>query len=577
MDKRLLILGCADRKRESDGPLPALDRYDGPSYRVLRKFLRDYQWPEDMSVAVLSAQHGLFGVLKGIEDYNKRMDPATARAQASECSRILRKWASSHRSVHVSLGKDYMPAVQPGLEMLELEQEVFDGPIGQKLHQLKTFLANGSPPRRVRAEVEGGTGSYKYFLPDWDDLLDPLFDFKKDSFSGDSPSQRKDEHCCVLMQPNRMSDGILVSLAQRRTQKGPLRQLEGTEPGALSPPPLRKHFGLSDDQYLFGDCGAFSYVNEVKPTISVEHAVALYEAYGFDFGASVDHMPVPWIKKNGNPIALSRMERQHRVDTTRENAERFINLARQRRVGFIPVGTIQALTAEAYAQSVCEYYEFGYRHLAIGGLVPRHDKEIAEIVRTVMQVVASLAERPWVHLFGVYRPNLQSIFRQLRVDSFDSATYFRKAWLRSDQNYLSVDRSWYAAIRVPMTRDGRTRQRLSLMGEDIAELEAEERHALDLLCKYGREECGVEEVLDAVLSYDAHLERSSDIKSMREQYRRTLEDRPWSKCTCNFCKGPDGIHMLIFRGANRNKRRGAHNTLMLYNNIQEMGIGVGDD
>ena len=30
-----------------------------------------------------------------------------------------------------------------------------------------------------------------------------------------------------------------------------------------------------------------------------------------------------------------------------------------------------------------------------------------------------------------------------------------------------------------------------------------------------------------------------------------------------------GIHMLIFRGANRNKRRGAHNTLMLYGNVSK--------
>ena len=193
------------------------------------------------------------------------------------------------------------------------------------------------------------------------------------------------------MRPDRISDGILVSLAQQGTQKGPLRQFEGTEPGALSPPPLRKHFGLLDDQYLFGDCGAFSYVNEIEPTISVDHAVALYESYGFDFGASVDHMPVPLIKRNGNPIALSRNERQERVQITRRNAERFIELAKQRKVGFNPVGTIQALSAEEYAQSVRDYCDFGYRHLAIGGLVPRSDKEIEGIVRAVMQIADSLA------------------------------------------------------------------------------------------------------------------------------------------------------------------------------------------
>ena len=45
----------------------------------------------------------------------------------------------------------------------------------------------------------------------------------------------KTKHCCVLMHSNRMSDGMLVSLARQGTQKGPLRYLEGTEPSSLSP------------------------------------------------------------------------------------------------------------------------------------------------------------------------------------------------------------------------------------------------------------------------------------------------------------------------------------------------------
>ena len=177
-----------------------------------------------------------------------------------------------------------------------------------------------------------------------------------------------------------------------------------------------------------------------------------------------------------------------------------------------------------------------------------------------------LAERPWIHLFGIFRPKLQRLFRQLRVDSFDSASYFRKAWLRSDQNYLSVDGRWYAAVRVPMTSDGRTRLRLKRMDADIGRLEIQERAVLRLLSEYDNGLVNVDEVLDAVLDYDVHLARSSETQSMRAQYRRTLVDRPWRSCLCNFCKAL-GIHMLIFRGANRNKRRGAHNTLMLYGHI----------
>ena len=521
-----------------------------------------------MSIAVLSAEHGLFGVLTGIEDYNKKMDSATAIAKASKCSTTLEQWAASHRSVHVSLGKNYMPAVQPGLKKLEskLEQEVFEGGIGQKQSRLKSFLGSITPTRRVKAEVEGGTGRYSYFLPDWDDLLDPRFDFEGDSFSKPSRTERGDRHCGVMMQPKRRSDGILVSLAQQGTQKGPLRRFEGTELGALSPPPLRKHFGLAGDQYIFGDCGAFSYVNEDEPRFSVDQAVALYESYGFDFGASVDHIPVRVVRRDDKRVELSSAERQERVDVTRENAKQFIDSAMQRKVGFTPVGTIQALSPEQYAQSVRDYYDFGYRHLAIGGLVPQSDEQIEINVKAVMEAAEKLRERPWVHLFGIYRPGLQKLFRKLKVDSFDSASYFRKAWLRSDQNYLASNGEWYAALRVPMTSDGRTRSRLTQMGADIGELEVQEREVLKLLSQYDKNKVQVSEVLDALLDYDRHLTRSSETESMRGKYKRTLEDRPWQKCGCNFCKKL-GIHMLIFRGANRNKRRGAHNTYMLYTNL----------
>ena len=566
---KLLILGCSQTKRDCEGLLPALDRYDGSHYRVVRKFLRDHQWPPDLSIAILSAKYGLFGSLKGIANYDSRMTPTTARAKADEYSVILKKWADYHDAVYVSLGKDYLPALQPALDSLPIGRgrEEFQGRIGERMRQIKTFLNRTSPVQRVRAEVEGGRQRRHYFLPDWDDLLDPHFDFERDEFSGSTREGRGDKHCCILMQPKQMCDGILLSLAQQRTSKGPLRRLEGTEAGALSPLPLRKQFGLMDNQWLFGDCGAFSYVNEDKPTISVDQAVALYELYDFNFGASVDHIPVKKINKNGETRVLSDEERQERVEITRTNAELFIKAVKDRKAQFNPVGTIQGIDPEQYADSVRHYYDLGYRHLALGGLVPKRDSEIERIARVVIDAADKLKERPWIHLFGIFRPGLQKLFTELKIDSFDSATYFRKAWLRSNQNYLGTNGKWYAALRVPMTSDGRTRKRLVAANADIDQLEQEERNVLNLLCRYDRDEAHLNEVLDAVLSYDQHLARSNETQSMREQYRRTLEERPWKQCDCTFCRDI-GIHILIFRGANRNRRRGAHNTLMLYGDIQ---------
>ena len=570
MNKQLLILGCSQTKRDCEGLLPALDRYDGPHYRVVKKFLRDHRWPSDLSIAILSAEYGLFGSLKGIANYDLRITPTTARAK-DEYSGILEKWAKDHVAVYVSLGKDYLPALQPALDSLpnQIRQERFQGGIGKKMREIKNVLNHQLPVPRVRAEVEGGRQRRHYFLPDWDDLLDPHFDFERDAFSGSTREGRGDKHCCILMKPKQMCDGILLSLAQQRTSKGPLRRLEGTEAGALSPLPLRKQFGLKENQWLFGDCGAFSYVNEDKPTISVDQAVALYELYDFNFGASVDHIPIKKINKNGETRVLSDGERQERVEITRTNAKLFIEAVKDRKAQFNPVGTIQGIDPEQYAKSVRDYYDLGYRHLALGGLVPKRDSEIERIVREVMTATDECKERPWIHLFGIFRPGLQKLFTELKIDSFDSATYFRKAWLRSDQNYLGTNGKWYAALRVPMTSDGRTRKRLVAANADIDQLEQEERNVLNLLCQYDRDEAPLNEVLDAVQSYDQHLARSNETQSMREQYRRTLEERPWKQCDCPFCQDI-GIHILIFRGANRNRRRGAHNTLMLYGHIQGM-------
>jgi hypothetical protein len=73
---------------------------------------------------------------------------------------------------------------------------------------------------------------------------------------------------------------------------------------------------------------------------------------------------------------------------------------------------------------------------------------------------------------------------------------------------------------------------------------------------------------------DAHirnwntLARTSDVRSLRSTYERMLKDRPCRSCDCLFCERA-GVNALVFRGINRNKRRGAHNTLMLYGKLKE--------
>ena len=54
-------------------------------------------------------------------------------------------------------------------------------------------------------------------------------------------------------------------------------------------------------------------------------------------------------------------------------------------------------------------------------------------------------------------------------------------------------------------------------------------------------------------------------------YGRTLEAKPWRKCGCDICREL-GHHVILFRGAERNRRRGLHNVWVFYRRLrQEMG------
>jgi hypothetical protein len=51
----------------------------------------------------------------------------------------------------------------------------------------------------------------------------------------------------------------------------------------------------------------------------------------------------------------------------------------------------------------------------------------------------------------------------------------------------------------------------------------------------------------------------------QSEYWRTLHDRPWRSCACGICEEV-GIQVVVFRGTERNKRRGFHN-LFVFNNL----------
>jgi hypothetical protein len=142
---RLLILACSERKKRSPQRIAAIERYDGPTFRVLRKFLRENR--EDAPhILILSAKFGLIGPSERIPDYDCRLTAATAeRLQSAVLGKLKRVFRSSPvNAVGLCLGRDYGQVVK-GFEIYLPAGaclEHIGGGLGRRLTQLRDWLRN---------------------------------------------------------------------------------------------------------------------------------------------------------------------------------------------------------------------------------------------------------------------------------------------------------------------------------------------------------------------------------------------------------------------------------------------------
>jgi hypothetical protein len=427
----------------------------------------------------------------------------------------------------------------------------------------------------------------KFFMPDWDDRVDPTFDFGADAYAlGRDVDGDVYAHEILRTPPY---DGILMSRAV--VEKGTRRFEEILRQQAHA------YFRLPETLEVFGDCGAFSYVNEDKPWYETEDVLEYYDAIGVDYGASVDHLVVSTIyvtqgstdssaegaavgTERRVKVSMSEDESQRRMDLTIDNAREFLRLHRERGYGYVPVGVAQGWNPDTYAHSVRELLEMGYTSIALGGLARSHAAQVLAVVKAVSTAIQESCSRSApetaLHLFGVAKLGLVGDLRKHGVTSIDSASYLRKAWLRSGQNYLGPDGNWYTAIRIPQSYHPRVQEYIRENGKSLDEVQEQEHYCLKALQRYsdsGLPDSELDSLLESIVDYDAHLLRFGDDGQQlrnreitKERYRRSLEARPWEKCSCGICTAL-GVHVLIFRGTNRNKRRGFHNTWTFYQRL----------
>lgn len=391
-----------------------------------------------------------------------------------------------------------------------------------------------------------------FFMPENDDRVDPHYNFLTDSSKiGRDPLV--DDFYAHRFYERPSYDGILISkvnVDKAGKKKKEIIQQMG----------VRKFLHLPNEFPILGDCGAFSYIKEEVPPYSTEEVLEYYQTFGFDYGVSIDHLIVGTIQKD-------EVERQRRYVITLNNAQDFIEKYNERAnyYDFTPIGVAQGWDPISFRDAVQALIDMGYNYVALGGLAKEKSTVILEILQAIAPIIPDESFR--MHLFGVFRDEEIILkFHQLGVTSFDSASPLRRAWMDARHNYYTNTGDTFTAIRIPEAKEtrGRVKKLLEEHGGDFQKYKSLETKALAAIRAFDAGELSLEQTLHSILEYDQVLGGNRTQHAV--SYRRLLEETPWRNCGCNICREV-GIDVVIFRGNNRNRRRGFHNTHTFYNRL----------
>ena len=141
---RCLILSCSKTKRSSDDALPAVQRYDGPPFRVFRNFLKSAPSALcNVDLYILSANYGLILGNTLVNDYDQRM----TLVRASEINaQVLKQFElisnKGYTDIFISLSKVYQKALNGYEILLQPSTTIFisNASEGKRLSELKSWL-----------------------------------------------------------------------------------------------------------------------------------------------------------------------------------------------------------------------------------------------------------------------------------------------------------------------------------------------------------------------------------------------------------------------------------------------------
>lgn len=422
----------------------------------------------------------------------------------------------------------------------------------------------------------------QFFFADAHDYIDPDYDFLADTSALSRQPQRDDLYAHEYLDKPPY-DGILVSRAivgdtdGRASKYSTAQVMRFKREGARA---FLRYGRARGGPPLMGDCGAFSYLRDEYPPYTVAEIVGYYTDAGFTHGVSIDHVILGYDEDLDSHEPLiddgSHREWRRRYDLTLELAEQFLRRCRSVDAPFVPIGVAQGWGPRSYRDAAIRLVRMGYDYIALGGLVPLRVPQIHRVVTAVRDAVPAAR----LHLFGFTKADQIADFAGYDITSFDSTSPMLRSFKDSRKNYMQAGR-WYTAIRVPSADENRRFRNSVLAGtHDQRHLRELEQAALAALREHDARATAtsLDAALGAVVAYEREFSRAHPSSNTRERslaqldrripaYQEVLADRPWQRCECRACRQA-GIEVLIFRGSNRNRRRGFHNLYEFHRRLQ---------
>jgi hypothetical protein len=421
----------------------------------------------------------------------------------------------------------------------------------------------------------------KFIFSDSLDMVDPCFDFIEDRNASNRRPYWDDVYPHEIFD-SPPYDGMLISKATVGDH-----QIKGkyTESQAMRFHRVgaREFLRLNEQKYasmpIFGDCGAFSYAQHETPPYTPEEIVEFYDSCSFTHGCSVDHIIFDF-DENLAGMEGGSEDAKKRFSITLDNASRFLKEHQANGSSFIPLGAVQGWSPGSIAEASRQLCAMGYDYLAVGGLVPLKAHQIHQIVQAIRDAVPTSTR---IHLLGFAKADVIEQFVPYNITSFDTTSPLIRAFKDEKKNYYTLNESgeftYFTALRVPQATENTRLQRAAKEGKiNQEEMQCLEKKSLNTLRAFDRDEVSVEETLEAIISYNVFLESALDCnvanrdklaKKLEPLYRATLQAKPWKSCPCPNCKSV-GVEVVIFRGSNRNRRRGMHNLFVYHNRIKQL-------